>query len=164
MSSETLPSVVSLMRAELEAYGGLLAAFDRQQRHLLERELERVEDDAHDVADCVAEAQECRVKREDWVREFAAAHDQPDDTTLTRMLTIFPSDQRPLIEALIKEINHLIHRVRRRARQNHGLLSRNIELHSQVFERFNPMARPRTYAASGRVPGPAATAALRGSG
>ncbi len=151
MSPHQFVPLVDLHRAELSGYGGLLALFDRQQHQLWSREVQSVADTSLAIQDLADETARHRQERETWVTCFASAHDQPSDTSLRRLTVFFPEDQRPLLTALIDEINHLLHRVRRRARQNHSILARAVELHRDVLAHLNPAARPRTYAPTGRV-------------
>ena len=58
---------------------------------------------------------------------------------------------RPLIEALIGEINHLLHRVRRTSRHNHTLLARAVEVHQDALQLLRPQAFTKTYSPAGRV-------------
>jgi len=63
-----------------------------------------------------------------------------------------PYDEaRPLLQALIDEVNRLIHRVRRITRQNHLLLSRTVQLHQGLLRQFYPGAFTSTYSAFGRL-------------
>jgi hypothetical protein len=146
-----LTPLVPLMRAELDSYGGMLAAFDQQQAYLLARDLDEANATAAEIESLAQAAVTCRQARETWVEDFALQHGQSPDTPVQKLLSYFPADHRPLIDALISEINHLIRRVRRRAEQNHNLLARAVEIHRDVLERLHPAARPRTYAPSGHV-------------
>jgi len=160
MNIHPFTPLVDLLRAELSGYGGLLALFDQQQNQLWSREVKAVADTSQAIQELADETARHRRERETWVSCFADAHFQAADTSLRRLMSFFPEDQRPLLTALIDEINHLLHRVRRRARQNHSILARAIELHRDVIAHLNPAARPRTYAPTGRVgliAGPAAT-------
>jgi flagellar biosynthesis/type III secretory pathway chaperone len=160
MNARAFVPLVDLLRAELAGYGGLLALFDEQQALLWRREVQAVADTSLAIEQIAAETARHRLERETWVARFAAAHDRPADSTLRSLLALFPEDQQPLLGALIDEINHLLHRVRRRARQNHSILARAVELHRDALASLHPAARPRTYAPSGRVgsvTGPAAT-------
>lgn len=160
MNTHPFVPLVELLRAELSGYGGLLALFDEQQNQLWRREIQAVADTSRAIEELAAETALHREAREQWVSCFAAAHDQPADATIRRLLPFFPEVQRPLLTALIEEINHLLRRVRRRASQNHSILARAVELHRDVLANLHPAARPRTYAATGRVghaAGPAAT-------
>ncbi len=164
MNSPKIPLVVELLRAELAAYGGLLAAFDRQQIHLLRREIDESSDTSAVIQDLAAEATEYRTVREAWVAEFAREHNQPEGCALRQMIGFFEADQQPLVEALIKEINVLIHRVRRRARQNHSILARALELRRELQAGLGWLPSSRTYAPSGRVSQMIETNSLRATG
>ncbi|MCS6245130.1 MAG: flagellar export chaperone FlgN [Opitutus sp.] len=160
MTSHPFIPLVELLRAELAGYGGLLALFDEQQAQLWRREVQAVADTSLAIEQIAAETARHRLEREAWVARFATGKGQPAETNLRRLLEFFPADQQPLLGALIDEINHLLHRVRRRARQNHSILARAVELHRDALATLHPAARPRTYAPSGRIgslAGPAAT-------
>ncbi len=151
MNLTELTPLVPLMRTELDAYGGMLAAFDRQQAHLIARDLDDANAVALEIEDLAQSAVKSRASREQWVEAFALEHNKPADTPVRKLLSYFPVDHQPLIDALITEINHLIRRVRRRAEQNHNLLARAVEVHRDVLERLHPAARPKTYAPSGKL-------------
>jgi flagellar biosynthesis/type III secretory pathway chaperone len=160
MSTHPFIPLVDLLRAELSGYGGLLALFDQQQSQLWGRDIQAVAETSATIQELADETNRCRQEREAWVSCFATAHAQASDSSLRRLIPFFPEEQRPLLTALIDEINHLLHRVRRRARQNHSILARAVELHRDVLANLHPAARPRTYVPSGRVghvAGPAAT-------
>jgi flagellar biosynthesis/type III secretory pathway chaperone len=157
--------LVELLRSELSAYGGLLALFDQQQALLWSREVQSVAETSIEIESLASESARHREARELWVSRFAVKNSRPADSSLRQLLPLFPEDQRALLDALIVEVNHLIHRVRRRARQNHSLLARAVELHREAIATLHPAARPRTYAASGRVgafTGPAAALSATG--
>lgn len=165
MKTYAFVPLVDLLRAELAGYGGLLALFDEQQAQLWRREVAAVADTSLAIEQVAAETARHRVEREAWVERFAASQDQPADASLRALLPFFPEDQRPLLAALIEEINRLLHRVRRRAHQNHSILARTVEFHREALSTLHPAARPRTYAPSGRVgtiAGPAATLSAAG--
>ncbi len=150
MNAPSVVPLVNLLRAELSAYGGLLALFDRQQAQLWRREIDPVTDTSREIETLAAETAQNRAAREAWVTGFAQENARPADSTLRQLLPLFPADQQALLSALIGEINHLLHRVRRRARQNHSILARAVELHRDTLALLSP-GRPRIYAATGRV-------------
>ncbi len=165
MNAPPVVPLVNLLRTELSGYGGLLALFDQQQGQLWRREVQPVADTSLAIETLAAEVSSQRLAREEWVRQFAVQHACPADHSLRRLLPLFPADQQSLLSALIEEINHLLHRVRRRARQNHIILARAIELHQETLALLLPGRRPRTYAASGRVsPGAEPAVSLRVAG
>ena len=62
-----------------------------------------------------------------------------------------PADYRPLLQALVQENNELLVRVQQRARQNHLLLSRAVDLMQRFMSSLFPGANPGTYNDSGNV-------------
>ena len=144
------PLIVEL-REELAGYGGLLRLFDEQQGHLWQRDALRVIDTAHAIEQLAATTATHRATREAWVRDFAQARGESDTASLRQLLPFFPRDLQGLLEALIKEINHLVRRVRRRAKQNQALIARALELQRDAIAALRPDAFTRTYAPSGRV-------------
>jgi flagellar biosynthesis/type III secretory pathway chaperone len=143
--------LVDLLRAELAGYGGLLALFDQQQDQLWRRELQPMVDTSVGLEALATEVARHREEREAWLAAFAQEHARPADSTFQQLLPLFPPDQQSLLVALVKEINHLLHRVRRRARQNHTILARTVRLHHDALAILMPGRRPRTYSANGRV-------------
>ena len=143
--------LVAELREELAGYGGLLHLFDEQQGHLWQRDPLSVVDTARAIEELAAETAAHRSAREALVREFALRHGRDGDATLRQLLPLFPSDLQQLLDALIREINHLIHRVRRRARQNQTLIARALELHRDAVATLRPGALTRTYAPTGRM-------------
>ncbi len=57
------------------------------------------------------------------------------------LIPLLPADYRPLVQALVDENNELLVRVRQRARQNHLLLSRSVELMQGLLNTLLPVAR-----------------------
>lgn len=145
------PSIAEKLRTELTEYGELLRLFEQQQESLFKRDAEavlrlgtQIEDQAHIL-------QDCRQQREKAVAQLAQTLALPATSTLRSMLPHLDADARPLLEALINEINVLLHRVRRTSRHNHLLLSRTLELQQELLQQLRPDAFTKTYAATGRV-------------
>jgi flagellar biosynthesis/type III secretory pathway chaperone len=143
--------IAECLRTELADYGGLLHLFEEQQRHLFDRDAEAVLESANEIeAQALAVAQS-RTRREQAVAAFAEAHDKSSSTTLRAMLPMIEADARPLLEALINEVNLLLHRVRRTSRHNHTLLSRTLEVHQETLQQLRPNSFTKTYSPAGRV-------------
>lgn len=153
--------IADCLRAEIAEYGGLLNCFAEQQRLLLARDPAGVLRLSADIDGQVRQLQACRERRERTVAAFAAAHDRPAAATLRSLLPLFGRDVQPLLEALIKEINVLIHRVRRLNRHNHALLSRAVSAHRETLRALRPEAFGQTYSVAGRLAGPAHAVALQ---
>ena len=144
-------SVTECLRTEIAEYGGLLAYFEQQQQALFSRDPDTVLRLSTEIEAQVRSLHEHRRNREAVVAAIATGNDQPASATLTSLLPIFPAEVRPLLEALIREVNVLIHRVRRTSRQNHTLLARTVDQHQQLLRQLRPDAFTQTYAQNGRV-------------
>jgi flagellar biosynthesis/type III secretory pathway chaperone len=149
--SPTWQKIAECLRTELAEYGGLLGLFADQQKFLFKREANEVLRLSASIEQQVRTLDQCRRQRERLVADFAGTHAQPPSATLRSMLPLIDPDARPLIEALIGEINHLLHRVRRTSRHNHTLLARAVEVHQDTLQKLRPNAFTKTYSAAGRL-------------
>ena len=149
--SMTWQKIADGLRAELMAYGGLLALFAEQQKFLFEREASHVLRISGLIEQQVVVLDDSRRQREALVAVFAVAHAQPASATLRSLLPFIEAPAQPLFEALLTEINHLLHRVRRTNRHNHTLLTRAVEVHAEVLQVLQPDNFTRTYSPAGRL-------------
>jgi flagellar biosynthesis/type III secretory pathway chaperone len=143
--------ITECLRNELQEYGALLALFEEQQANLLRRDADAVIGLAASIEEQARTTQQHREQREQLVRAFAVANNTDPDATLRSLLPHFPAEVQPLIRALMEEINHLIHRIRRDARQNQVLLSRTVEAHNEALRLCAPDRFVSTYSSSGQV-------------
>jgi len=144
--------ITECLRNELQEYGALLALFEEQQANLLRRDADQVAALALSIEEQARATNFSRERREQCVSEFALKQGCAPDTSLRQLLPHFPVEVQPLLGALITEINHLIHRIRRDARQNQMLLSRVVEAHDEALRTLMPGTfKARTYSASGTV-------------
>jgi flagellar biosynthesis/type III secretory pathway chaperone len=67
------------------------------------------------------------------------------------LIPCLPEVAQPLFEALIGEINQMIERTQRRARQNQMLLSRACSVMEQVLRTIQPQSLTKTYSPRGSV-------------
>ena len=139
------------LRQELAEYGALLRLFEQQQQSLFTRDPDAVLQLAAHIEEQVRILQDCRTRREDAVTDFATSHGEPAQATLRALLPHVDADARPLLAALINEVNHLVHRVRRTSHHNHTLLSRTVELHRELLGELQPGTFSQTYAPNGRL-------------
>lgn len=158
--------IAERLRDELADYGGLLRLFEEQQLALFNRDADTVLRLATDIETHTRTLADSRGRREEAVAAFASEHGKSANTSLRSMLPLITADARPLIEALISEVNLLLHRVRRTSRHNHTLLSRAVEVHQETLQQLRPNAFTKTYSPAGRVSVSAAHAAatLRAAG
>ncbi|MET0261333.1 MAG: flagellar protein FlgN [Rariglobus sp.] len=143
--------LVENLRSELQAYGGLLQLFNEQQDNLLRGDPDAVLSYAHEIEAQVRVTSELRERREHSVRAFAQNCAQPADSTLRQLIPLFSENVRPLISALIDEVNHLIRRVRRGVQRNHEILSRAVQIHQETLRSLRPSAFTKTYSPHGAV-------------
>jgi hypothetical protein len=143
--------IAECLRAELADYGGLLHLFETQQRSLFNRDAEAVLRCTADIETQARAVADSRSRREQAVSAFAETNGRPLNSSLRSMLPLIESDARPLLEALINEVNLLLHRVRRTSRHNHTLLSRAIEIHQETLQLLRPQSFTKTYSPAGRV-------------
>ena len=147
----TWQKIAEGLRTELAEYGGLLGLFAEQQKFLFERDANEVLRLSASIEQQARTLEQCRRERENLVAEFAVALSQSPSATLRSLLPVIDDVARPLIEALIGEINHLLHRVRRTSRHNHTLLARAVEVHQETLQQLRPQAFTKTYSQAGRV-------------
>lgn len=143
--------IAECLRAELADYGGLLHLFEAQQRALFDRDADTVLGLANEIEQQARTVGESRCRREQAVASFAESHGKPTTSTLRALLPLIEANARPLLEALINEVNTLLHRVRRTSRHNHTLLSRTLEVHQETLQQLRPHAFTKTYSPAGRV-------------
>lgn len=144
-------NIVEALRLEVSEYGGLLHLFEEQQRLLFARDPEAVLRMSEEIQSHVGSLHETRRLREERVAEFARAAGQSPESSLRSLLQFLAPAARPLIQALIDEINLLIHRVRRVSRHNHSLLKHALDSHQQVLRVLRPDGFVQTYSPNGRV-------------
>lgn len=143
--------VVDALRSELAEYGGLLQLIDGQQKKIFALDSAGVAEFVPQLEQQAALARDRRVDREGAVRRYAVEHGQPGDRSLRQLLPAFPAEVRPLLEALVDEINHLLNRTKQRTRQNQLMLSRLVELHREFIPALRPQSFTKTYSRRGQV-------------
>ena len=143
--------IIDALRSEIEEYGGLLNRFDEQQNAILARDPEAVLAADGDISAQLTAVRERRKCREALVSELAVLGVLSPKSSLKDVTPLFREPMRPLVQALISEVNRLITLARRRARQNQMLLARTIEVTQELLALINPGAVTRTYSPQGRM-------------
>jgi flagellar biosynthesis/type III secretory pathway chaperone len=147
----TWEQVADCLRDEVQEYGDMLRLFEEQQECVFNRDPGRLLQLIEVTKDASQRAEDARRRREQCVSTFAAGMGHTAESTLRSLLPSIDDEARPLLQALIDEVNRLIHRVRRVTRQNHLLLSRTVQLHQGLLRQFYPGAFTSTYSALGRL-------------
>lgn len=143
--------LVEALRAELEEYGALFNHLTRQQEEIFARRVDTVLEINGDLDSQTRIIASARERRRELMDDLARRDGLPAGTRLTGMLDRFPDFVRPLLEALVRDINLMINRTRRKARQNHILLARAVELTQETLRLLQPGSFTKTYARSGQV-------------
>jgi hypothetical protein len=151
--SEYLQRLIASLREELQQYGEMLARLDEQQTRVMQRAADPILQSASSVQTQGVVVQAARREREKAQRACALSVGLPEGAQFARMLPLLPEVFRPLVGALIQENNELLVRVRQRARQNHVLLAKSLELMRDLIESLFPAGRSPVYAGNGAVLG-----------
>ena len=155
--NEELTLLIAALRDELAQYGELLALLDREQELVVARgsvELLRTVDAINRQSEAIHLARERRFASQRAVAELAGLS---ADATFEELRARLPEHHGILVTALVEENNELLVRVRQRARQNHLLLSRSLELMQKLIGTLHPSGRTATYAGDGQLRDNAAT-------
>lgn len=154
-------ALINALRDELNQYGEMLALLDQQQHEVVDRSTAEMTETVAAVnrqRDVIRSAREIRGELTSRLAEVLGL---PGDAELAGLKRALPDSHGILLGALVEENNELLTRVRQRARQNHLLLTRSLELMQQVIGSLFPQVRNGTYAGSGMKQGsPVPTQAL----
>jgi flagellar biosynthesis/type III secretory pathway chaperone len=148
---DPLQNLIEALREELKEYGEMLALLEQQQELVMHRrtqDLLQCVTATHAQSETIAVA---RREREQRQRHLNLQLELAEDTDFTTLLPRLPAEYRPLVQALVQENNELLVRVQQRARQNHLLLSRVVELMQRFLGTLFPGSQPATYNDTGHV-------------
>jgi hypothetical protein len=148
--NEQLQNFVESLREELRQYGELLALLDVQQDQVLRRLADELSETVSAINAQGEVIQAARRERGQRQRELARSLHLPDEVLMAQLIPALTESYRPLVSALVEENNQLLARVQQRARQNHILLSRSLELMGQFINSFCAIGVP-TYNESGTL-------------
>ena len=148
--NELLQNFVESLREELRQYGEMLALLDVQQEQVVRRLANELSETVSAINAQGEVIQAARRERAQRQRDLARSLDLPDETFIASLIPVLPDSYRPLVTALVEENNQLLTRVQQRARQNHILLSRSLELMGQFINSFCAIGVP-TYNESGTM-------------
>jgi flagellar biosynthesis/type III secretory pathway chaperone len=148
---EHIQHLIDALREELQQYGEMLALLDRQHQFIMVRAAEDVFQSISPIQAQGSAIQSARARREKCRRDLTTILEQPDDAAFAAVIPLLPPDYRPLLKALVDENNELLVRVRQRARQNHLLLSRSVELMQGLLNTLLPSRETRVYNGHGNM-------------
>ena len=140
-----LPKLLEALRKELGEYGEMLTLLDNQREHVLSRKGTEVLQTVTAIQQQAENIKCARSGRETCQQEIAGLLKKPADAAMGVILPLLPENQRFALAALVRENNDLMTRVQQRARQNHLLLSRSLELMQRFMNTLMPSLAPATY-------------------
>jgi flagellar biosynthesis/type III secretory pathway chaperone len=149
--NEELQALINALRDELQQYGEMLALLDQQQDFVLRRAADDLLVTVSGVNSQGTAIQMARRQRETCRRRVATALGLPEGAGFAEILPKLPEDYRPLLQALVEENNELLVRVQQRARQNHLLLSRSLELMQRFLSSLFAPGSTQTYNGNGAL-------------
>ncbi len=147
--TDALQRLIEALRDELQQYGEMLALLDQQQEQVCARVADELTATVLHIQEHGTVIQGARRHREECRTVVARSFGLRDETPFAELLPFLPPPVRPLVLALVEENNDLLRRVQHRARQNHFLLSRSVELMQSLIGSLVPQSRPLTYGHAG---------------
>lgn len=147
----TVQALIEALRLELQQYGEMLALLDRQQELVISRAAGELVDSITVINSQSTAIHKARASREQARKALAASLHQPEDAAFNALIPAVHADVRPLLGALVDENNALLIRVQQRARQNHMMLSRSLELMRKLVQSLLPSNRTTVYTDGGEL-------------
>ncbi|MDP7011302.1 MAG: flagellar protein FlgN [Verrucomicrobiota bacterium] len=155
MNNDDLNRLIESLRTEMTQYGELLALMQEQQELIINRQPQELLANINEVVGQNGQMEKIAMARE--AREqarltLATQLGGTGEMTFKQMTGQLPEEYRPLLEALVDEINALLQKVQKWLRQNHLLLKRSLDLMQDILQNIFPtQASPKTYGRQGAV-------------
>ena len=151
--NDSITHLVEALREELKQYGEMLVLLDQQQDQVMHRQTSNLMDTVSEVNAHTEVIRAARLEREQRQRHIGRLLNLDESAGFAVIVPLLPAQYRPLVTALVQENNELLVRIKQRARQNHLLLNRVVELMQRLVSTFSQAATPSTYNGTGTVPG-----------
>jgi flagellar biosynthesis/type III secretory pathway chaperone len=149
--NEQLNNLIEALREELKQYGEMLALLDQEQELVMQRQTSEIPSCVTAINAQAETLNAVRHEREQRRRQMARTLQLGEETCFSELTSRLPAPYQPLLQALAQENKELLVRVQQRARQNHLLLSRMVELMQKLISSIVPGAGPSTYTEGGLV-------------
>ncbi len=152
MNNDDINRLIESLREEMTQYGELLALMQEQQELIINRQPQELLANLNEVNGQMEKIAVARQAREQARLSLATQLGGTQETTFTEMTSQLPEEYRPLLGALVEEINALLQNVHKWLRQNHLLLKRSLDLMQDILQNVFPaQASPKTYGRKGAV-------------
>jgi flagellar biosynthesis/type III secretory pathway chaperone len=149
--NELINNLIEALREELKQYGEMLALLEQEQEMVFHRQTAGIPSCVAAINAQADTLQAVRQERDQRRRHLARSLGLAEDIPFIDLTTRLPSEYQPLLQALVQENKELLVRVQQRARQNHLLLSRMVELMQKLISSILPGTGPATYTEGGTV-------------
>ena len=143
--------LLSLLRDELQEYGGLIGLLSAQQQSILNRRTDSLMELNQSVQTQMEASQILHKRREGYVSDLAKLYGESKNSSLSEIVDYFPDVTQPMFHSIIDEINNLISQVRSKIEQNQRLLLRLSEVTDQILSVTDPSSQTKTYTRDGNL-------------
>ena len=143
--------LLSLLRDELQEYGGLIGLLSAQQQSILNRRTDSLMELNQSVQTQMEASQILHKRREGYVSDLAKLYGESNNSSLSEIVDYFPDVTQPMFHSIIDEINNLISQVRSKIEQNQRLLLRLSEVTDQILSVTDPSSQTKTYTRDGNL-------------
>jgi flagellar biosynthesis/type III secretory pathway chaperone len=143
--TEALEKLITALREELQHYGEMLALLDQQQESAINRLADEMFVATSAIQSHAGVIQAARRDREQCQKTVARELCVAETSTFVEMIPLLPADYRPLLRSLVDENNALLQRVQQRAKQNHLVLSRSVDLMQRFLGMLFPARETQVY-------------------
>ena len=141
--------LLTLLRDELQEYGGLIGLLSAQQQSILNRRPDSLMELNQSVQTQMEASQILHKRRQGFVSSLAQKFGESEGSSLSEIVDHFPDVTQPMFQSIIEEINNLITQIRKRIAQNGRLLSRLTDVTDQLLTVTDPASHSKTYSKSG---------------
>ena len=151
--NEPLNNLIAALREELTQYGEVLALMQEQQELIINRAASELLLNLNAVNEQMEKVAAARGAREAARAQLVQTVGGTPEMTFRQMTDELPEEVRPLLEALVEEINQMLQRIQKWLRQNHMLLKRSLDLMQKIMQGMFPSAGgvAGTYGRGGQV-------------
>lgn len=139
------------LRDEMQEYGALYNLLKEQQTSLLARDSEGIVLSNTKINEHLKSAERYRNARKGTVAELMDALSLDPQSALSELITFAPKALKPMFEALIREVNTLLERVRKIFDQNNLIILHTNEFIEGILQELDPDCPTKTYTSEGSL-------------
>ena len=138
--TQILEQVIEALRDELQQFGEMLALLESQQTSLNRGDIGGIAGTAAAIDSQRNVIESARARRENLQKQLAWTVGDPGSQSLQSLLPRTPDIYRPLLLALVGEINQLVEAVRTRLEANQLQLRRALDLTARLLSTISSQA------------------------